>query len=91
MWNLIILQVLFGYFAESQATDFEGAVDEEQSVGDYGYLSDSDLESDEDERIYSSDHAIRLTGHPPDPVEVSGDDKNACERREGRVERGEGR
>jgi len=40
--------VLFGDFAESQPKDFSDPVDEEESAEDYGYLSDSDLEDDED-------------------------------------------
>ena len=46
------LKVLFGNFAESQLKDFdqEAAIDEVGSAEDYGYLSDSDLEDDEDEK-----------------------------------------
>ena len=43
-----ISEVLFGNFAESQSKDFKEAVNEQECAEDYGYLSDSDLEGDED-------------------------------------------
>ena len=49
--HTFVSEVLFGNFAEFQSKDFEEAVDEEESAEDYGYLSDSDLEDDEDEEI----------------------------------------
>ena len=42
--------MLFGNFAESQSKDFNEAIDEEEYTEDYGYLSDSDLEDDGDEK-----------------------------------------
>jgi hypothetical protein len=51
------LGVLFGNFAESQPKDFKEAIDEEETAEDYGYLSDSDLEDDEDERSAPPEHA----------------------------------
>ena len=41
--------MLFGDFAEARVTDWEEVVDEEERGEDFGYLSDSDLEDDEDE------------------------------------------
>ena len=40
--------MLFGNFAEAQSRNFGEATEEEEIADDYGYLSDSDLE-DEDE------------------------------------------
>jgi len=46
--------VLFGSFAESQSKDFsKDEAGDEESPEDYGYLSDSDLEDDEDEKVAS--------------------------------------
>ena len=42
--------MLFGNFSESQSKDLGEAVDEEECANEYGYLSDSDLEDDEDEK-----------------------------------------
>ena len=60
--NLTVsLQVLFGNFAESQSKDFsEEEVGDEESAENYGYLSDSDLEDDEDEKVTS----FKNTGKP---------------------------
>ena len=69
--------MLFGNFAESQLKDFtKEAIDEvDESAEDYGYLSDSDLEDDEDEKVAS--------------VTVLDEDKNIpCEQHEERVEKG---
>ena len=46
--HITISEVLFGNFAESQPKDFKEAVNEQEYAEDYGYLSDSDLEDDED-------------------------------------------
>ena len=43
------LQVLFGDFAEAQSRNFKEAINGEEFAEDYGYLSDSDLEDEEDE------------------------------------------
>jgi len=68
--------VLFGNFAESQPKDFtKEAIDEGGSAEDYGYLSDSDLEDDEDENVT--------------PVAIPGKDKEIlCEEHKERVEKG---
>jgi len=68
--------VLFGNFTESQSRDFtKEAIDEEESAEDYGYLSDSDLEDDEDEKVA--------------PVAIPGEDqKILCEEHEEHVEKG---
>jgi len=52
--HTIALEVLFGKFAESQPRDFnEETIDEAEYAEDYGYLSDSDLEDDEDGKAAS--------------------------------------
>ena len=55
----VVFEVLFGNFTESQLKDFnEDTVDAEESTEDYGYLSDSDLEDDEDEKDASFRPAV---------------------------------
>ena len=69
--------MLFGNFAESQSRDFtkEANDEEQESAEDYGYLSDSDLEDDEDGKVAS--------------VAIPGEDKKIlCEDHEERVEKG---
>ena len=75
------LKVLFGNFAESQSKDFnEETVEEEGSPEDYGYLSDSDLEDDEDEKVASFKRKTKPKAHPFDPFAVPGEDKKfVCE------------
>ena len=46
--------MLFGDFAESQSRGFNEAINKEESKEDYGYLSDSDLKDDEEERVPST-------------------------------------
>ena len=82
------LGVLFGNFAESQSRDFKEAIDEEEPAEDYGYLSDSDLEDDEDEKVSLFKPATKSKVHPFDPFKISGEDKIACEEREECVEKG---
>ena len=62
-------KVLFGNFAESQSKDFsKETVDEEGSAEDYGYLSDSDLEDDEDEKVVSFKSKAHLFGSVAVPL-----------------------
>ena len=50
----IVSKVPFGNFAESRSKDFDReVVNDEEPTEDYGYLSDSDLEDDEDEKAAS--------------------------------------
>ena len=73
--HIIVFEVLFGNFAESQLKDFNEAVDEGDSAEDYGYYSDSDLEDDDDAKIPS--------------VASPGEDKKIlCEAHEERTETG---
>jgi hypothetical protein len=79
------LQVLFGNFAESRSKDFKEATDEEEIAEDYGYLSDSDLEGDEDEKAASLGP---VTGSKSYPFDLSGEEKIVCEGHEECVEKG---
>jgi len=74
-------KVLFGNFAESQSKDFnEETLDEEGSAEDYGYLSDSDLEDDEDEKVASYKRKAKSKAHQFNPFAVPGEDKKiVCE------------
>jgi hypothetical protein len=67
--------VLFGNFAESRSKDLRDPIDEEEFTEDYGYLSDSDLEDDEDEKVSLSKHAPRSEVHPFDPFATPGEEK----------------
>ena len=68
--------MLFGNFAESQSKDFtKDTIDDEESTEDYGYLSDSDLEDDEDEKVASFKRTGRSKVHPSDPFGIVGEDK----------------
>ena len=68
--------MLFGNFAESQSKHFnEEPIDEQECAEDYGYLSDSDLEDDEDVKDA--------------PVAVPTKDQNIpCEHHDEHVEKG---
>ena len=82
-------KVLFGNFAESQSKGFsKEEVDDEEPAEDYGYLSDSDLEDDEDENVASFKDASKPV-HPYIPFGSPGEDKKiACEEYEEHVEKG---
>ena len=80
-------KVLFGNFAESQSKDFKEEIDEEGSAEDYGYLSDSDLEDDEDGKPsvkHSGGSENDLFGSLP----AAGEDKVSYEKNDERVEEG---
>ena len=84
----VIFEVLFGNFAESQSKDFsEDTIDEEECAEDYGYLSDSDLEDDEDEKVALFKHAVKSEIRPSDPFGVPGESKKVVS--EEHVERAE--
>ena len=74
--------MLFGNFAESRSKDFNEAIDKEESTEDYGYLSDSDLEDDEDDKASSLNPTSKSKVHP------SGENKIVCEGHEECVETG---
>lgn len=67
--------MLFGNFAESQFKDLRDPVDEEEFAEDYGYLSDSDLEDDEDEKASPPKHTAKSEVHPFDPFVGPGEEK----------------
>jgi len=87
--HTVIFKVLFGNFTESQSRDFREAIDEEDSAEDYGYLSDSDLEDDEDEKIASFKRQTGTTAHPLGPFAVPGEDRKIpSEENEEHIEKG---
>lgn len=67
-------KVLFGDFAESQPKEFKDPIDEQECAEDYGYLSDSDLEDDEDERVSTFNHTTESKANQliPPGVPVGG-------------------
>ena len=80
-------KVLFGTFAESQSKDFKEEIDDDDSAEDYGYLSDSDLEEDEDEKVATFKYTSKPKVYPFNPY--PGEDKKIpCEEHEERTEKG---
>ena len=81
-------EVLFGNFAESQLKDFKEPIDEEGTAEDYGYLSDSDLEDDEDERADPPNltESNVTTGNPI--LAIPAARISPCEEQEEHVEKG---
>ena len=87
--HTFIFEVLFGNFAEAQSKDFKKEIDGDETTEDYGYLSDSDLEDDEDERSTSSNEKIRPMLHPFDPFVTPREEKGPLsEEDEERIEEG---
>jgi len=84
----VVFKVLFGNFLESQSKDFKEAIDEEESAEDYGYLSDSDLEDDEDEKVAFFKHTTKSKFRSFDPFAIPGEDKKICEEHEEHVDKG---
>ena len=84
------LKVLFGNFAESQSKDFSKEItDNDESAEDYGYLSDSDLEDDEDENVALSKLTSKPKVYPVDPFGIPDEDRKIhCEEHEEHVEKG---
>lgn len=85
--HIIILKVLFGNFSESQTKDFKEEVDEEESAKNYGYLSDSDLEEDEDDRP-SFKYTGKSKGHSFDPFPAPGGENVVYEKNDEHVGKG---
>jgi len=83
-------KVLFGDFAESQSKDFnEEELDGEEYAEDYGYLSDSDLEDDEDEKVAPLKRTSKPRVHQFDFFGVTYEEKRLlCEEYEEPVEKG---
>ena len=81
-------EVLFGNFSEAQPKDFAAAINKEECAEDYGYLSDSDLEDEEDEKVASFKYTAKSEAHQSDPFGISGEDKIACENCPERVKQG---
>ena len=87
--NSIVSEVLFGNFAESRSKDFDKTVDDEESAEDYGYLSDSDLEDDEDEKAASIKQKTRSETHALGPfADLDQEENIICEKHEEHVDKG---
>lgn len=81
--------MLFGDFVESRSKDFGDPVDEEEFAEDYGYLSDSDLEEDGEEKVESSAKRKSPSGvHPFDPFATPTECRVASEVHLERIEKG---
>ena len=82
--------MLFGNFSESKPKDFsEEEIDDEESAEDYGYLSDSDLEDDGDEKTASFKRKSKPRADLFDPFGANGENKRIfCEEYEERVKKG---
>ena len=80
--------MLFGNFTESQPKDLEETIGDEGSAEDYGYLSDSDLEDDEDE-VTSLEQTSKPTVCPFDPFGAPREGRKIlCEEYEEHVKKG---
>ena len=88
--NLTFSKVLFGDFTESKSKDFsKDTIDDEESAEDYGYISDSDLEDDEDQRAAPFKHTTKSKVHPFDPFGIPGEDRRiSSEEHEEHIEKG---
>jgi hypothetical protein len=88
--SLTFSKVLFGDFAESQSKNFsKDIIDDEESGEDYGYISDSDLEDDEDDKVASLQRKIKAKVHPFDPFRAPGVGRKVlCEEHEEHAEKG---
>ena len=80
--------MLFGNFAESRSRSFKEELDEDDCAEDYGYLSDSDIEDDEDEKFPPFRNKPKSVVHPPDPLGTPSEDDIPCEKHEESVEKG---
>ena len=80
--------MLFGDFAESQSKNFTDPIHEEESTEDYGYLSDSDLEDNEDEKVSPFNNTGESKGDKLCPPAVPASDGNFFEVQEERTEEG---
>jgi hypothetical protein len=81
--------VLFGDFVESQSKEFGETIDKDGSTEDYEYLSDSDLEDDEDEKTLSGIlSGIESMPHSLVAPASVGEDKAVPEDYRERIEKG---
>ena len=85
-----VFEVLVRNFTESQSKDSnKEEIDDEESAEDYGYLSDSDLEDDEDEKATSFKRTSKPRAHPFNPFDAAEEDKRVlCEEYEECIEKG---
>ena len=85
--------MLFGNFAEGQSRNFRNAVKEEEIADDYGYLSDSDLEDEDEPKVPREIVVEHLPFpeaeiNPSDSPAVSNHDKTVYEDHEECIEQG---
>ena len=85
--HIPVSQVLFGNFSESQSKDFKEPIDEGDSAECYGYLSDSDLEDDEDEKP-AFKHANKSEVHSFDPFPAPSEGNDFYEKNKEHVGKG---
>lgn len=74
----VVLRMLLWMFAGSELEGFDEEI-EEGFAEDYGYLSDSDLEDDEDAK-HSPQHTKTSKNHSFDPFPISGEEKFVYEK-----------
>ena len=89
--HVIVSKVLFGGFGESQSKDFKEAINVEEYSKDYDYLSDSDLEDEDDGfRLEQGDPLKSKTQiRPFTPFVIPGeDDKIICDEQGERIHKG---
>jgi hypothetical protein len=88
--SLTFFKVLFGNFVESQSKDFsKDVIDDDESAEDYGYISDSDLEDDEDQRAPPFKHTTKTKVHPLNSLGIPGEDRRILrEEHEEHIEKG---
>ena len=79
--------MLGGNFAESESRDFDEPNDEEDSAECYDYLSDSDLEDDDDERL-SLKHTAKSKPGTFDPFQTSSEGNTIHEKNDEHVGKG---
>ena len=82
-----------GFFSSGATVQWEDfskdIIDNNESAEDYGYLSDSDLEDDEDEKIAPFKRTRKSKTHPFDPFGVPGEGRGiACEEHKEHAETG---
>ena len=80
--HAIVSKVLFGGFGESHCKDFKEPINEEEYSKDYDYLSDSDLEDEDDEGValFKQKTKSKAQIRPFTPFAIPGEDDERGER-----------
>ena len=79
--------MLFGDFTGSRSEDFKDTIDEGEFAEDYGYLSDSDLENDDDEKPLFK-HTSKSETHSFGPFQAPAEGSISWENYEEQIEKG---